>query len=99
MQADEPIAGRPLREVAALDRSAAVCKQGRKRRQVPQLAGKLLHPIETEELPRPSAPKLQGANTGLQLSALSIGQDLRRYRKPAGLKCRSDVLHAFQRRA
>jgi hypothetical protein len=55
----------------------------------------LLRPIEAEELPRPSALKFYGADTGLKLSALSVGQDLRRYRKPAGFKCGSDVLHAF----
>jgi hypothetical protein len=59
------------------------------------LAGKLLRPIETEELLRPGAMKVQAVHTGLQFSALSIGEDLRRYRKPTGLKCRSEVLHAF----
>jgi hypothetical protein len=55
----------------------------------------LLRPIDAEELPRPSALKVYGADTGLKVSALSVGQDERRYRKPARLKCGSDVLHAF----
>ncbi|MGC1730337.1 MAG: hypothetical protein WA747_13285, partial [Steroidobacteraceae bacterium] len=81
--------------VGALDCGAAVSEQGDKRRQVPQLAGKLLRPIEAEELPRPSALNVYGADPSLKLSALSVGEDSRRYRKPARLKCGSDVLHAF----
>jgi hypothetical protein len=62
---------------------------------VPQLADEPLRPIEAEELPRASAMKVYGADTGLKVSALSVGQDQRRYREPARLKCGSDVLHAF----
>ncbi len=95
MQGDQPVAGRQFREVGALDCSAAVLQQGRKRRQVLQLAGELLRPIEAEELSRPSALKVYGADTGLELNTLSVGEDLRRYRKPTGLKRGSDLLHAF----
>jgi hypothetical protein len=78
-----------------LDCSAAVSEQGCKCGQVPQLAGELLRPSEAEELPRPSTLKVDGADTGVQLSTLSFGQDLRRYRKPDRLKRGSAVLHAF----
>jgi hypothetical protein len=96
MQGYQPVAGRLLREARALD-CAVAPEQGCKRRQVPQLEGKFLGPIEAKKLAFPDVLSVYGANRGVERSAFSLGKDWRSYREPTHLKARNEICHAFQK--